>query len=149
MDTCKGLTIVTHEDLINAVDNWIKCKHLYHTIACDSVKYALDEFNKLPKIKQLYLKYTKCDWFLIFPMVTICSHGRDNILKYKREAHNGVYMELLEFSSYFYDYIYLGMIANQCERHSKYTGVHYLTDEQVLFVHKFKNLEVDNVLDVK
>lgn len=142
MDTCKGLTIVEHEDLLKAVNNWEKCKALYHKIDADALKYAQDEFGKLPKIKQFYLKYTKCDWILFIPCVTIYRHGEGYLLKYLREAEGGVYPKLDKLNSYFHNYISQGMVAKECKNHSMYNGVHYLNDQQVLFVNKFKGLEV-------
>lgn len=142
MDTCKGLTVVSHEDLVNAVNNWVRCNKLYHQIKIDAVKYAQEEFDKFSKFKQFYLKYTKCDWLLFISCVTIYRHGEEYLLKHLQEAENGVYPKLDKLKSYFHNYILQGMVANQCKKHAQYNGVHYLTPDQVVFVNKFKELEV-------
>lgn len=142
MDTCKGLTLVSHEDLLKAVNNWEKCKTLYHKIEADALKYAQDEFGKLPKIKQFYLKYTKCDWILFIPCASIYCHGKEYLQNYLQEAEGGVYPKLDKLSYYFYNEILQSMVAKECKNHSMYDGVHYLNDQQVLFVNKFKYLEV-------
>lgn len=142
MDTCKGLTVVSHEDLVKAITNWEKGNKLYHKIKYDALRYAQDEFSKLPKSTQFYLKYTKCDWLLFIPCVSIYCHGEEYLLKYMKEVEGGVYIKLDKVNPYFHSYVLQGMIAQECKNHSMYNGVHYLNDQQVLFVNKFKGLEV-------
>lgn len=142
MTTCKGLTVVSHEDLTKAVRNWEVCNNLYHKIKADSLKYAQEKFNKLPKFKKFYLKYTKCDWLAFIPCVTIYNHGEEYLIKYMRETEGGIYVKLDKLNAYFHSYILQGIVAKECKNHSMYGGVHYLNDHQVLFVSKFKDMEV-------
>lgn len=142
MEESKGLTLVTHKDLLQAVDKWKMAKEYFHNINESKVKYAEKEFNKLPYLKRFKLKYTSCDWLFFIPVCTIYAHGSDFMVDYCESVGGDKYKSLLKYDYYFYSNILQGMIAKECQRHSLYGGLHYLTDRQVEFVRVFKDLEI-------
>lgn len=140
MDRCKGLTVVSHKDLIDAVDCWKGMKTYYDNVNKSSIEYAIGEFSKLPWYTRFVRKYTTCEWLIFIPMVTVFKYAEEDILKYRSDAGN-YYMMCNSVREYFSEY-YNNKVdtARQCERHSLIEGLHYLNDYQVEFVKVFKEI---------
>lgn len=134
METCKGLTIVPHEELSRAVSNWHKARVVWKTYQDNKEKQREINWQSIPIVKRFWYKlksgifipeeYWTCanDWSKVnFPEEL---KGR----LYQYVGHNDGWWSTKRFA------------AEDCCKHSTQTGVHYLNPEQVEFVSKFKDL---------
>ncbi|AUR91581.1 hypothetical protein NVP1161O_139 [Vibrio phage 1.161.O._10N.261.48.C5] len=133
MDTGTGLTVVPHEDLVNAVDNWHTLRKLYNTATGNASKHA----ELCWKNKNLFYRmwcqiksgiFQPDEWW----------EGYEEYIKSQKIKGFQVGKDWLPEYCYTTD----AMAAEDCAEHVLEGGTHYLSPRQVQFVHVFKDLEV-------
>jgi hypothetical protein len=135
METCKGLTVVPHEDLAKAVSNWHKARGVW-------VQY---QDTKTLKREEIWseISLTKRFWYrlqsgIIFQPEEYWHCVEDWCkINFPKELRGRLHHYVRGNDGWWFTQRYT---AEECRKHSTQSGAHYLTSEQVLFVSKFKNL---------
>ena len=132
MDTGKGLTVVPHEDLVSAVDNWHTLCELFNTVTSNAYKHAeLCWANK-----NLFYRI----WCQVKSGMFQPDEWWEGYGEYLEENKITGFLIGKDWLS---DYSYINaMAAEDCAKHVLENGTHYLSPRQVQFVHVFKNLKV-------
>lgn len=133
----KGLTIIDHESLCLAVENWKKLCILYDKSRENSEKYANEVWSGKPLLFRIWCNiksgiFTPEEWW-------------DGYSDYIKNNPIKGFQEGKEFLPK-YCYTNDAMAAEDCQKHSLENGVHYLSPRQVSFVNTFKNLEIQGEL---
>ena len=134
MNTCRGLTVIPHEDLAKAVTNWTKAKKVWESYEEELSKQRDTLWAELPTYKRFWYQirsgmfspeeYWTCtqEWVKVnFP-----EELKSRLYQYV--DHNGGWWSTKRYT------------ARECCKHNTQSGTHYLTPEQVVFVSKFKDL---------
>ena len=134
METCRGLTVIPHEDLAKAATNWTKAKKVWESYEAELSKQRDLLWAELPAYKWLWYQiksgifspeeYWTCaqEWV----KVNYPEELKGNLYQYV--DHNGGWWSHRRY------------VASECGKHNTCSGTHYLTPEQVVFVSKFKDL---------
>lgn len=129
-----GLTVVPHEDLKRAVDNWSALDTMYKDKITKAAEYAREKYYNSPLHKRIWWK-AKAGIFIPQEYWDFYSEYLDSVPKIKG---SGVGKRWLPS----YCYTNKAMAAEDCHKHSLENGTHYLDALQVQFVNTFKDIEV-------
>lgn len=137
METCKGLTVVSHEDLRQAILNWTTAKVLWEVYSEGKDTQRDILWKETPLHKRFWYQfksgiYTPDEYF----------NSTDEWVKlnFPKCLRGQLYRYVDGIGGWWSSERY---IAEECENHSRSYGTHYLTPKQVVFVGKFKNLDME------
>ena len=134
MDTCRGLTIVPHEDLSKAINNWNKAKKLWKSYEENKSLQRKEIWSNISLVKRFWYKINSG---IFTPKEYWCCVDDWCKINFPKELKKGLYQYVAHNGGWWYTQRYT---AEECSKHSTQPGTHYLTPEQVVFVSKFKDL---------
>ena len=134
METCRGLTIIPHEDLAKAVTNWTKAKKVWKEYEENKSLQRSETWSNIPLLKRVWYRFNSG----IFTPAEYwnCVDGWCKV-NFPKELKKQLYQYVSHNGGWWYAKRYT---AEECKNHSAQSGTHYLTPEQVVFVSKFKDL---------